>query len=341
MASGLMPARLQPGRAAAPPCPRACSAMPALRAGEDAVHLLAARSRSARSMREAEVGGDRLGEEAVGRGGQHAPGSPAVAVARRPAPARRRRCAAAPAPRRSARAAAPRPRARAAAQRRRVEGAELGRPDRGRRGSARPRLRLRASKLARSSTPSSIRNSHHSTSLSPSSSVPSRSNSVRLVAHARAAQVPGLGPDEGPDAVAPQGAAHAGVAAPRPGQAGADPVAAVPVDAAGVDARQDGFARARSSRRVDAGGEAVAGVVHERQRLVVAGDLLDADDRAEALLAHQLHAVVDVGEHGRREPVARARPSAARRAQRAPLATASSTWASSTSSCGARVRGPM
>ena len=40
-------------------------------------------------------------------------------------------------------------------------------------------------------------------------------------------------------------------------------------------------------------------------RLIVTGDTLNADDRTEAFLAHQLHLMTDIGQHGRLEPVAR------------------------------------
>ena len=56
--------------------------------------------------------------------------------------------------------------------------------------------------------------------------------------------------------------------------------------------------------RVDACGEPVLAVVHEFDRLAVVLDLLDADDRSEALVAHQRHAVVDIDEYRRLEPIA-------------------------------------
>src|SRR5205823_6661005 len=90
--------------------------------------------------------------------------------------------------------------------------------------------------------------------------------------------------------------ADAGVLAAGPGEAGADPVAAIPVHAAGVDASKDPLG-AVAVGGVDAGGEAVLGVVHEAHRLIVVGDDLEADDRAEALVAHHLHLVVHVDEH--------------------------------------------
>src|SRR6185437_3692583 len=49
----------------------------------------------------------------------------------------------------------------------------------------------------------------------------------------------------------------------------------------------------------DRGGEAVAGVVGEPQRLLGVAHLHHADDRAAGLVAHHLHRVVDVDQHGR------------------------------------------
>src|SRR6185436_10635101 len=112
-----------------------------------------------------------------------------------------------------------------------------------------------------------------------------------------AAQMPGLGLQEGADPVGRQGRPDARVLAPRPGEARADPIAAVPVDAAGVDAPEDPLGPGPVGR-VHPRGEPVLGVVHQAHRLIVVGDHLQADDRAEALVAHHLHLMVHVGEHG-------------------------------------------
>ena len=61
-------------------------------------------------------------------------------------------------------------------------------------------------------------------------------------------------------------------------------------------------ARARS-RGEDGRTEPVVGVVHPRDRFVVAVDLRDADDGPERLVAHERHAVVDVDDDRRLEPV--------------------------------------
>ena len=66
-------------------------------------------------------------------------------------------------------------------------------------------------------------------------------------------------------------------------------------------------------------GESIAGVVHQADGLRVARDFLNADDRAEALFAHQLHRVIDAGEHRRLEPIAAARDAFAPALQRRAL----------------------
>ena len=78
--------------------------------------------------------------------------------------------------------------------------------------------------------------------------------------------------------------------------------------------------------RPDRGGEAVGAVVHQRDRLVVGVDRHDADDRAEALLAHHRHAVVHVDQHLRRHVGVPGASRGKRRGStsaRAPCATAS------------------
>ena len=54
----------------------------------------------------------------------------------------------------------------------------------------------------------------------------------------------------------------------------------------------------------DRGGEPVAGVVGEAHRLLGVAHLHHPDDGAEGLVAHHLHRVVDVDQHGRLEVVA-------------------------------------
>ena len=70
-----------------------------------------------------------------------------------------------------------------------------------------------------------------------------------------------------------------------PGQAGADAVAAIPVHRAGVHLGQQPLC-APLVRRINTGGQAVAGVVHQLHRLRIAADFLDADDGTETFFAH-------------------------------------------------------
>ena len=156
--------------------------------------------------------------------------------------------------------------ARAPGQRRRVEGAELGRRDRA--GAiALDDVRLRASKSARSRTPVvhqelapelvAVAVEQRAVEIEEGQLVPPAPVAPPSPEEAagggpaalKGAQVPGLRPHEGLDAVARQRHADARIAVPRPGQARADPVAAVPVDAAGVHLRQ-AASRARASSRV-------------------------------------------------------------------------------------------
>ena len=53
-------------------------------------------------------------------------------------------------------------------------------------------------------------------------------------------------------------------------------------------------ARASFGGRVHAGGEAVFGIVHEVYCFGVVAHFLDADDGAEAFLAHDVHGVIDI-----------------------------------------------
>src|SRR2546427_8309742 len=115
--------------------------------------------------------------------------------------------------------------------------------------------------------------------------------------------MPGLGARESLDAIRRQRDADSRMSDARPRQPWADAIAAVPVHRAGADLRED-FSGALRIGRVDARGQPVFGVVHERDGLGVAGDFLNADDWAEALVLHDAHAVIDVDEDGRLEPVA-------------------------------------
>src|SRR6201995_3864507 len=76
----------------------------------------------------------------------------------------------------------------------------------------------------------------------------------------------------------------------------------VDVDGAALDPAGDPFGVAALAE--DRAGEAVAGVVGEAQRLLGVAHLHHADDRAEGLVAHHLHRVVDVDQDGRFEVVA-------------------------------------
>ena len=61
---------------------------------------------------------------------------------------------------------------------------------------------------------------------------------------------------------------------------------------------------ARLVQRIDACSQAVAGVVHALHGVRIATDFLDADDVAEALFTHQLHAVVHIDQNRGRKQVA-------------------------------------
>src|SRR5262249_54093310 len=89
-----------------------------------------------------------------------------------------------------------------------------------------------------------------------------------------------------------------------PGQARTHTIAAVPVHRPGTHLSEDAL-RTPLVARIDAGGKAVLRVVHQLDRCGIVGNFLDADDRPEAFFAHHVHAVVDVDQHGRFEPVAR------------------------------------
>ena len=116
------------------------------------------------------------------------------------------------------------------------------------------------------------------------------------------------------------------------------------VDAHGarLDAARDRLA-ARDVLGEDRAAQAVGRVVGQADGLLGVGHLHDRQRRAEGLLAHALHRVVDVDQHGRLEPVAalavvpalaaddaRARPCRPRRA----------TWRSTMSTCGGKVIEP-
>ena len=81
-------------------------------------------------------------------------------------------------------------------------------------------------------------------------------------------------------------------------------------------------------------------VVGQPDRLLGVGDLHDRERRAEGLLGHRSHRVVDVGEHGRLVEAATARRAAAAGVTRAPASRASLTWSLTMSSCGGKVIAP-
>ncbi len=91
--------------------------------------------------------------------------------------------------------------------------------------------------------------------------------------------------------------------------------------------------------------QAELAVVHEPHRLLVRGDLHDADRRTEGLLAHDGHGVIDVHQHLRRE-IRRSAPRwprtwTPRSAGVAPRARASRTWARTASAAAVRTTGPI
>ena len=94
----------------------------------------------------------------------------------------------------------------------------------------------------------------------------------------------------------------------------------------------------------DRGGETEGTVVHELDRLLVRLHLHEAGDRAEDLLAHDRHRVIDVEQHLRREV---RRAGAARRKLRlrrspacAPAAIDAATCARIASAAAVRTTGP-
>ena len=109
---------------------------------------------------------------------------------------------------------------------------------------------------------------------------------------------------------------------------------------AGLEAPRDRLAARESRVNTDAR-EPVGRVVGQADRLLGVGDLHHRQRRAERLLGHALHRVVDVDQHRRLEeagpaPSARLPPASTR----APLSTASRTWSSTMSSCGGKVIAP-
>ena len=114
------------------------------------------------------------------------------------------------------------------------------------------------------------------------------------------------------------------MAAAGPRQPHARPVRRVPVGVADIEPLEDAL-RARSRSRVNTAAPRPNSVSSMRATgLVVVADARDADHGPEALLAHERHAVVDVDQHRRLEPVARPRRCGRRRTStRAPFATAS------------------
>src|SRR4029450_12269852 len=126
---------------------------------------------------------------------------------------------------------------------------------------------------------------------------------VRAAARALyTSQMPRLRPGKRLDAVGGQSKTDAGMAHARPGQPRAHAVATVPVRRSRVHLSEDA-PRSLNIGRVDASGEPVLGVVYARHRLGFVLQLPDADDRAEALICHQGHAMIDVDEDGGLEPV--------------------------------------
>jgi hypothetical protein len=95
-------------------------------------------------------------------------------------------------------------------------------------------------------------------------------------------------------------AAAAGVLAAGPAQRRVEIVATVHEHGAGFDPVADGSALAASGVQSDAVRPKLA-VVHQRDGFLVVLDLHDADDRAEAFIAHDTHVVGHVGEDLRRQ----------------------------------------
>src|SRR6266508_6034598 len=95
-------------------------------------------------------------------------------------------------------------------------------------------------------------------------------------------EMPRLRARERLDAVRRQREPHPRMADAGPGEPRAHPIATVPVDAARAQLPED-LLRAFRVLRVDPGGEAVFGVVHQIDSRRIVGDALDPDDRAEAL----------------------------------------------------------
>ena len=97
----------------------------------------------------------------------------------------------------------------------------------------------------------------------------------------------------------------------------------------------------RDVLREDARVEPVAAVVGEPHGLVGVAHLHDRQRRAEGLLGHDLHRVVDAGEHGRLEELARARARPCRRpAPRRPCRPRPGRGLRTISICGGNVIAP-
>src|SRR5258707_8120829 len=110
----------------------------------------------------------------------------------------------------------------------------------------------------------------------------------------------GFRPRQRGEAKTREGAAAAGILDPGPGEGGVEVVAAIHEPGTGRDTvadRDGGVLVGRPYR----GGETVFAVIHQAYRLVVRGDLHDADDGSETLLAHHPHRMVDADQHLRRE----------------------------------------
>src|SRR4051812_22853004 len=99
-------------------------------------------------------------------------------------------------------------------------------------------------------------------------------------------QVERLPPGQRQEAVLRERHSLTGVLHARPGEQRIEVVAAVHEERAGLDLRADAEGPLLVAGP-DSRGQAVGAVVHQPDGLVVVGHLLDADDRAEALLHHQ------------------------------------------------------
>ena len=111
-----------------------------------------------------------------------------------------------------------------------------------------------------------------------------------------------------------------------------------------VDRQHAGLDRARDAQRLgavarpDRARQPVDRVVGERDRLLLVAERHDDRDRAEDLLAHRAVVAVDRAQHGRREPVARARRA---RVPRIATGASSGTNEATVSRWPAEISGPI